>query len=59
MENIWSSVLEFFAKASADLALKIVVAGLMIHWPQTDRFSLRLLDKAMNRGKLDDGLKGF
>lgn len=60
MENIWSSVLEFFAKVSADLVLKIVVAGLMIFIGlKLIGILLRLLDKAMNRGKLDDGLKGF
>ena len=30
MENIWKSVLDFFTKASADLALKIVVAAVLL-----------------------------
>ncbi|NLX82243.1 MAG: mechanosensitive ion channel family protein [Clostridiales bacterium] len=60
MDKIWNSVLDFFVTASADLVLKIVVAALMvIIGLKLITWLAKLLEKAMDKSKLDPGIKGF
>ena len=60
MKEVWGSLLEFFAKASADLVLKIVVAALMIIvGMKIIKFAGNLLSKSLKKSKLDEGLQGF
>jgi len=60
MEDIWKSLLDFFVKASADFALKIVVAALLFFvGSRLIRLLGRLFARSMAKSKLDDSVKGF
>ena len=60
MKETWATVVEFFAKASADLVLKIVVAALMVFvGMKVIKFIVNQLCKSLKKSKLDDGLQGF
>ncbi|NLM86155.1 MAG: mechanosensitive ion channel family protein [Clostridiales bacterium] len=60
MKNIWESVLDFFAKASADLALKAVVAALLlIIGNKLIGWASFLFGKSLSKSKLEKGVQGF
>jgi small conductance mechanosensitive channel len=60
MDNLWEGVLEFLASASADLALKIIGALVMLVIGfKVIKFAMHLFGKSLAKSKLDKGIQGF
>ena len=60
MRKLWEGVVNFFATASADVALKILGAAVMLFAGfRLVRFAVRLLRRAMQKGRLDPGVQDF
>jgi len=60
MRELWEGVVNFFATASADVALKILGAAVMLFAGfRLVRFAVRLLRRAMQKGRLDPGVQDF
>lgn len=60
MDSIWKSVLDFFAKASADLVLKAIAALVMLFVGfRLIKAAMRMVEKTLAKSKLDTGLQGF
>ncbi len=60
MGDLWENVVKFFTTASADLALKIVGAGLMLFVGfKLIRLGMRIFENSLKKSKLEEGLQGF
>lgn len=60
MEKIWESVLSFFSTASADIALRILGALVMLFLGfKVIRIVMKLVAKSFSKSKLDQGILGF
>lgn len=60
MEKFWTDILAFFTTASADLALKLVSAAIMLFVGlKLIKLVMGLLSRALAKSKLDQGLQGF
>ena len=60
MDSLWKGVLEFLASASADLALKIIGALVMLVIGfRVIKFAMHLFGRSLDGSKLDQGIRGF
>lgn len=60
MEQFWGSLKEFLTKATADMALKILFAVVMlIVGFRMINLLMRLFTRSLEKSKLDQGLQGF
>lgn len=60
MQDLWDSVVKFLTTASADMALKLLGAAVMLVVGfKLIKLVLKLLEKSLSKSKLDQGILGF